>query len=1166
MSSLLRRAAALIVLSSTLSACRDSGSADVPTPTANAGRDQAVWKGDLVTLDGGESVAQGGGTLAYQWRQTEGPTVPLSDDRAARPTFQAPPVSATLRFSLQVVEGGGTSAPDDVIVAVRNRAPYAAAGADAVVAPGNVMTLDPRGSSDPDGDPTSAAWFQVSGPPVVLEPHADGSATFVAPATPSVLEFGLVVSDGEATSAADGLRVQVVDESANWPPVASAGPDREVARRAVVTLSGSAIDRESDPITFTWLQTAGPSVLILGDDGPWPSFVAPETECDLEFQLVVADALSTGSDRVAVRVRNQPPEIHALELSPIGPVTTDPLVATVVTSDPDGDSVTLAWEWERNGALLAGEVASTLDPSFTTRGDTILVRVSASDGARVTVWARSVTIADAPPVFVVTAPEVATWGVPVTFAVTASDPDGDPMAELVLLHGPAGMTLSPSGAGAWTPSLPMFERTLEVAFAVGVSGMPAMLEERSIRVEDPDRAYPLRRSGIEIPSGNNALVAADLGGDGTTELLVAGRTGLYELGYAGGGYAQRWGYPFAPGTTSISAIAATDADGDGKPEIYFSTSATYGTLEPSVLVELDGVERREARRAELACLDLEAADVDGDGTVELVCLATASGYYGALQAVVVLDAATLDVERQTPQVALGESLALGNVDADAALEIVTAAGHVFDGVSCANEWAYGSGFGMVVDTGDLDGDGVEEIVGMDSWSRFRGFSAVLRSPIWEQPVFDSDALLVADVDSDGAAEIVVGDGQWGNVTAYRYQPLTNDLAIAHQIDSQDHGVQGLVAGDVDGDGSLELAWGSGGSSSGEDIFVVAGRNPTLAVEWMNVGPSQLDGPFLGAKPARTVAGAAPAVLFAVPRTNSGYDGARLLRLDPVTGAVATSVEIGTNWEGAGALDAVDFDADGVDELLMATASYYDSYLTAWDFAAGAASWTSPTLSGGGQAITHADLNGDGAADLVALTSDGFAQAWDLGPGALLWKSTSIGVGVDIEVADVDGDGVEEIIALSTTRLVLFEKAVGGPVPWIEAGSVEVSGSDLAVGDCDGDGAPELYVLGVERVWRYDGALTLQGSFFTQGLVFSLFVEELGTARKNLVLGRGDQWVYSGVHSSLEGVDAFTGAHVWESPPLWGTVAHNSLGYVDLDGDGSREIAFGTSLGMYLTAD
>jgi outer membrane protein assembly factor BamB len=215
-------------------------------------------------------------------------------------------------------------------------------------------------------------------------------------------------------------------------------------------------------------------------------------------------------------------------------------------------------------------------------------------------------------------------------------------------------------------------------------------------------------------------------------------------------------------------------------------------------------------------------------------------------------------------------------------------------------------------------------------------------------------------------------------------------------------------------------------------------------------------------------------------------------------------------------------------------------------------------------MTHADLNGDGAPDLVAITSDGYVHAYDVKHGTLLWKSTSIGGGADLEVADVDGDGEQEIVALSGARLVLFRKAPSGPTPWLESASVAVSGTDLAIGDCDGDGAPELYALGGTSVARFDGALAPKGSFTVRGTAQSLFVEDLGFARKNLVLGKGDSWAYSGTAAYLEAVDAVTGAQIWESPPVWGTVPVNSLGYVDLDGDGLREMAFGTTAGMYLT--
>jgi hypothetical protein len=66
------------------------------------------------------------------------------------------------------------------------------------------------------------------------------------------------------------------------------------------------------------------------------------------------------------------------------------------------------------------------------------------------------------------------------------------------------------------------------------------------------------------------------------------------------------------------------------------------------------------------------------------------------------------------------------------------------------------------------------------------------------------------------------------------------------------------------------------------------------------------------------------------------------------------------------------------------------------------------------------------------------------------------------------------------------------------------------------------------------------------------------------LGSRPPALYSGTPLVLEAVDAVTGGRIWTSPPLAGSVSRASLRYVDLDGDGYREIAFGRSTGMYLT--
>ncbi|MGA1797098.1 MAG: PKD domain-containing protein, partial [bacterium] len=59
-------------------------------PAANAGVDQTVNEGTVVTLDGTNSSDPEGSIAGYQWTQTAGTGVALSDAGAIRPTFTAP--------------------------------------------------------------------------------------------------------------------------------------------------------------------------------------------------------------------------------------------------------------------------------------------------------------------------------------------------------------------------------------------------------------------------------------------------------------------------------------------------------------------------------------------------------------------------------------------------------------------------------------------------------------------------------------------------------------------------------------------------------------------------------------------------------------------------------------------------------------------------------------------------------------------------------------------------------------------------------------------------------------------------------------------------------------------------------------------------------------------
>jgi len=91
-------------------------------PIADAGPDQAVNEGVLVTLDGTGSSDPDGDLLTFRWSQTGGPAVVLSDPGSPTPSFTAPSVRSEtpLTFQLIVNDGMIDSVPDSVTVTVRN--------------------------------------------------------------------------------------------------------------------------------------------------------------------------------------------------------------------------------------------------------------------------------------------------------------------------------------------------------------------------------------------------------------------------------------------------------------------------------------------------------------------------------------------------------------------------------------------------------------------------------------------------------------------------------------------------------------------------------------------------------------------------------------------------------------------------------------------------------------------------------------------------------------------------------------------------------------------------------------------------------------------------------------------------------------------------------------
>ena len=183
---------------------------------ADAGPDQTVRGGTVVTLDATASTDGDGDPLTYSWTQTAGPSVTLSDPNSASPTFTTPlgtNVTQTISFSVTVSDGFGRPDVDDVDIFVEpNSPPVSDAGVDqGPIDSGQTVTLDGSGSSDPDGDNLTYNWRQVSGTQVSLTGGSSATPTFVAPLVNGNedLVFELIVNDGQASSTADTVVIGI---------------------------------------------------------------------------------------------------------------------------------------------------------------------------------------------------------------------------------------------------------------------------------------------------------------------------------------------------------------------------------------------------------------------------------------------------------------------------------------------------------------------------------------------------------------------------------------------------------------------------------------------------------------------------------------------------------------------------------------------------------------------------------------------------------------------------------------------------------------------------------------------------------------------------------------------------------------------------------------------
>ena len=321
----------------------------------------------------------------YQWYSG---AFPLSGATGATlvPTGEAP--GTVIYCVVTPFDGTGSGTPVTSSTAVINTPPTAPVVSVSPSAPGTsdplVVTIDVP-SSDVDGGPSAItynyAWSKGGNP----QPAWNGLSTIPATATGANEQWsvGVTASDGLQDSLTASASVTVT----NSPPGITGAPVTPSIGLASdvfsVTPAGWS-DIDGDPPGYLYQWYVGTTAVPGATAATWvPATYSPTPAPGTSVWVEVTpwDGVAPGLPVVGTAVINSLPSVSGVAIGPVSADESSTLTASYTsTSDPDGQSVTVAWQWYIGSTAISSAVNSTLTGADFDRFDAVSVRAIPSDG------------------------------------------------------------------------------------------------------------------------------------------------------------------------------------------------------------------------------------------------------------------------------------------------------------------------------------------------------------------------------------------------------------------------------------------------------------------------------------------------------------------------------------------------------------------------------------------------------------------------------------------------------------------------------------------------------------------------------------------------------------------------------------------------------------------
>jgi len=321
-----------------------------------------------------------------------------------------------------------------------------------------------------------------------------------------------------------------------------------------LTCAATGVDDDGDTVTLSYAWTVGATSVGTGTTLSGAFSAGDVVTCTVTPDDGKGASSGTASS-ASVTIQNTAPTLSSVTLTPSGPRTNDTLTANGSTSDADGDTVTIQWDFYVGSTLVQSGSSSTLSgASWFDKNDTVYVIGTPSDGTTPgsSVTSATVTVLNtapgAPSVSVSpTAPAEGVDDLLCSVDVASGDDDADTVTYSAAWT-VNGAAFSGSGTTVFTG---------DTVFASDTTAGDVWV--CTVTPSDGDDDGATDSATVTVESALDDLIV-----DGTTETLSAGTYAYDEVQVINGGTLVIEGVVELDANSFYVEIGATvDGDGEG---------------------------------------------------------------------------------------------------------------------------------------------------------------------------------------------------------------------------------------------------------------------------------------------------------------------------------------------------------------------------------------------------------------------------------------------------------------------------------------------------------------------------------------------------------------------------------------------------------------------------